>query len=93
MLFDDAAIERFVAEKYPHVYPVYMGINGARRVQRYDLFRFLAVYHYGGWYFDTDVELVRPLTPLLNSSAVFPHGILHALRFCFGQDEVNNSPP
>lgn len=41
---------------------------------RYDLFRMLAVYFYGGFYFDMDFEPLRKLPDsLLKHDVVFPH--------------------
>ena len=73
MLFDDASLNTFVSDAYPELVHIWNHIPAPLRVQRYDLFRLLAVNYYGGFYFDTDVELRRPLDPLLNETAVFPH--------------------
>lgn len=67
--FDDADIERFLAEFFPEYVEDYQSFPF--RIQRYDFFRYLAVYQFGGFYLDTDVFLVRSLTPLLESSCVF----------------------
>jgi hypothetical protein len=72
LLFNDAAIERFIAAEFPDRLGLYRGIRGRRLVQRFDLFRMMAIYKYGGFYFDMDVSMVRSLEPLLNESAVFP---------------------
>jgi inositol phosphorylceramide mannosyltransferase catalytic subunit len=67
--FDDAMIESFLEQHFPEYKSAY---NSFRfRVQKYDFFRYLAVYHYGGFYLDLDVFLVRDLTPLLTSPCVF----------------------
>jgi hypothetical protein len=41
-------------------------------IQRYDFFRYLAVYRFGGFYFDTDVFLAFGLEDLLGFGCVFP---------------------
>jgi len=41
-------------------------------IQRYDFFRYLAVYRYGGFYFDLDVLLASGVSDLLDSGCVFP---------------------
>ncbi len=41
-------------------------------IQRYDFFRYLAVYRLGGYYFDLDVLLARGLGSLNSSGCVFP---------------------
>ena len=64
------------------------------RIQRYDFFRYLAVYHFGGFYFDTDVFLASRLDDLLDHGCVFPFEQLsvHAfLRERYGMDwEIGN---
>ena len=41
-------------------------------IQRYDFFRYLAVYRHGGFYFDLDVMLASGLSDLLEFGCVFP---------------------
>jgi hypothetical protein len=58
-------------------------------IQRYDFFRYLAVYRLGGFYFDLDVFLCRSLSDLLSFSCVFPFEDLNMnpyLRDSFGMD-------
>ncbi len=62
-LRDDAAVRAFVARDYPALLDVLDGFPFG--VMRSDLFRYLAVHRFGGVYADTDVECVRPFTPLL----------------------------
>ncbi|EGD83466.1 hypothetical protein PTSG_04074 [Salpingoeca rosetta] len=73
MLFDDQEVNDFVATHFPRLKFMWDHLIGPFRVQRYDLFRMLAVYHYGGFYLDMDVELEQGLAPLLDQEAVFPH--------------------
>lgn len=40
---------------------------------RYYLFRFMVVFQYGGIYLDMDVNLTKPLIPLLDHSCAFPY--------------------
>ena len=42
------------------------------RIQKYDFFRYLAVFRFGGFYFDTDVFFVTGLHKLQSLSCVFP---------------------
>ena len=42
------------------------------RIQRYDFFRYLAVYRFGGFYLDMDVFLASNLSELLDCGCVFP---------------------
>ena len=64
------------------------------RIQRYDFFRYLAVYRFGGFYFDTDVLLASSLEDLLEFSCVFPFEHLSIHRFLwneYGMDwEIGN---
>jgi hypothetical protein len=41
-------------------------------IQKYDFFRYLAIFRYGGFYFDLDVLLASDLSELLESACVFP---------------------
>ena len=48
MVFDDADVALFVQRHYPEVWPVYQSFGF--KIMRFDLFRLLAVHHYGGFY-------------------------------------------
>jgi mannosyltransferase OCH1-like enzyme len=68
--FDDAQVEAFIDthfaqyRKVVDAFPV--------RIQRYDFFRYLAIYHLGGFYFDLDVFLAASLDDLLDHGCVLP---------------------
>jgi hypothetical protein len=70
LFFDDRQVEEFVEKEFPeyrrvfHSFPV--------PIQRYDFFRYLAVYRYGGFYLDMDVFLASSLSDLLDYGCVFP---------------------
>ncbi len=68
--FDNDDVERFIDREFPQ----YRGVFDAFRfhIQRYDFFRYLAVYRYGGFYFDLDVLLASNLSGLLPAGCVFP---------------------
>jgi hypothetical protein len=68
--YDDAMIDAFLADYFPEYRAEYQSFPF--RIQRYDFFRYLAVYQFGGFYLDTDMFLVRNVTPLLASPCVFP---------------------
>ena len=92
LFFDDARVEQFIDAEFPQYRPVFNSFSV--RIQRYDLFRYLAVYHFGGFYFDTDVFLASGLEDLLEFSCVFPfeHLSIHSF-LCeeYGMDwEVGN---
>jgi hypothetical protein len=68
--YDDAAMDRFVAERFPQLAPVYAAIRFP--VQKADLFRVLVVLAEGGIYADMDMECLAPLAPVLERDrAVF----------------------
>lgn len=77
--FTDADIESFLREVFPQYEKVYHSFP--YRIQRYDFFRYLAVYHYGGFYLDLDIFLARDLEPLLSSECVFPFEELTAVPY------------
>jgi inositol phosphorylceramide mannosyltransferase catalytic subunit len=56
-LFDDRACREFVNDIFPQYLNTYDSF--AFGVQRADFFRYLAVYHFGGIYCDTDMECLR----------------------------------
>jgi hypothetical protein len=92
LFFDDAQVEEFIDAEFPEYRPVVDSFSV--RIQRYDLFRYLAVYRFGGFYFDTDVLLAAPLEDLLGFGCVFPFEELGINRFLskeYGMDwEVGN---
>jgi hypothetical protein len=79
LFFDDQQVEDFIdrhfrqyrriVDRFPY------------RIQRYDFFRYLAVHHYGGFYFDLDVFLAQPLDTLLSSGCIFSFEGLTFSRF------------
>lgn len=68
--FDDQQVKQFVLEKFPQYHSVFESFRFP--IQRYDLFRYLAIYHHGGFYFDVDVMLASGLSGLLQHGCVFP---------------------
>jgi Glycosyltransferase sugar-binding region containing DXD motif len=70
IFFDDDDIKRFVRNKYP----AFEGLikRFKQKIQIIDFFRLLAVYEYGGFYFDMDVEVIKNLDPLLEYDCIFP---------------------
>ncbi len=68
--FDDHAVLEFVTTEFPEFVSVFQQFP--HKIQRFDFFRYLAVYRRGGFYFDLDVLLSEPLDPLLPHHAVFP---------------------
>lgn len=70
LFFDDAAVHRFVSTEFPQYQNVFDSFP--HRIQRFDFFRYLAIYRFGGFYFDLDVFLSLELTELLGYRCVFP---------------------
>ena len=71
MFFNGEDVANFFEKNYPEYYTTYQRLPIF--IQKLDFFRYLAIYHYGGFYFDMDVESHIPLDDaVLNHSAVFP---------------------
>jgi mannosyltransferase OCH1-like enzyme len=68
--FDDEAIKQFVASEFPQYLATFNQFP--KTIQRIDFFRYLAIYRFGGFYFDLDVFLNKSLSPLLAHGCVFP---------------------
>jgi inositol phosphorylceramide mannosyltransferase catalytic subunit len=90
--FEDAQVEEFIDAEFPEYRSVFDSFS--KRIQRYDFFRYLAVYRFGGFYFDTDVLMASSLEDLLEFSCVFPFEHLSIHKFLlneYGMDwEVGN---
>jgi len=71
MFFNGNDIDQFFKSNYLEYFDTYNRLPFF--IQKLDFFRYLAIYHYGGFYFDMDVEPHKPLDEkILNHSAVFP---------------------
>jgi mannosyltransferase OCH1-like enzyme len=70
LFFDDNDIETFLKNNYPQYYESYIKLPV--KIQKIDYFRYIAVYHYGGFYFDLDMSCFYPLEDLLNYDCIFP---------------------
>jgi mannosyltransferase OCH1-like enzyme len=70
MFFTQEKIEEFLKKEYPEYYQTYrkLPVN----IQKVDFFRYIAMYHYGGFYFDLDITALEPLDELLSLECVFP---------------------
>lgn len=90
--FDDEGVNHFVNHEFSQYRGIFEGFPF--RIQRFDFFRYLAVFHYGGFYFDLDVFLATDLRGLLSANCVFPFEELTLNRFLrsnFGMDwEIGN---
>jgi hypothetical protein len=83
VFFDDATARRFVAVEFPQYLKTFDDFP--RAIQRFDFFRYLAVYRMGGFYFDLDVLLHSPLDVLLSGGAVFTFEELTLHRYLRGR--------
>jgi inositol phosphorylceramide mannosyltransferase catalytic subunit len=70
LFFDDQQVQAFIDREFRQYRGVFDSFPFP--IQRYDFFRYLAVYRYGGFYFDLDVLLAEGLSELLDSGCVFP---------------------
>lgn len=70
LFFDDSQVEEFIDQEFPHYRQVFDSFSMS--IQRYDFFRYLAVYRHGGFYFDLDVMLAYDLSHLPDVRCIFP---------------------
>jgi inositol phosphorylceramide mannosyltransferase catalytic subunit len=83
ILFDDAKVESFLQEHFPQYHAAYHSFRIP--IQKFDFFRYLAVYHYGGFYLDLDVFLAQDLSPLLDYRCVFTFEELSRMKYLWRQ--------
>ena len=70
MYFDDKDIEIFIKDKFPEYINKFHSFKYT--IQKIDFFRYLAIYYYGGFYFDADIELYKNLDDLTKYKCIFP---------------------
>lgn len=69
--FNDDAIASFLNSTYPRYYSSYQRLPLI--ILKIDYFRYIAIYHYGGYYFDRDVDAVASLdAAIAYKECVFP---------------------
>jgi inositol phosphorylceramide mannosyltransferase catalytic subunit len=68
--FDNQDVERFIDREFPQHRRTFDSFTIP--IQRYDFFRYLAVYRLGGFYLDLDVLLAAGLSDLRSAGCVFP---------------------
>jgi len=78
--FTDEDIEQFLRKEYPQYYETYRKLPV--KIQKIDFFRYVAVYHYGGFYFDLDMTGLEPLNDLLGYDCVFPVDEIISPQMC-----------
>jgi inositol phosphorylceramide mannosyltransferase catalytic subunit len=79
VFLDDHQVEAFIDREFPQYRNVFDSFQCS--IQRYDFFRYLAIYRQGGFYFDLDVMLASSLSSLLECGCVFPFEGLTFSRF------------
>ena len=77
--FDDDDVIAFIDKEFPEYREVFDSFPF--RIQKYDFFRYLAVFRLGGFYFDTDVFFATGLSELLMHRCVFPFEELTLSRY------------
>lgn len=87
LFFDDDDVERFIDAHFPQYRTIFDGFPV--RIQKYDFFRYLAVFFYGGFYFDLDVLLVRGLDDLRRHGCVFPFEELSLHQYLIDSHEMD----
>lgn len=70
LFFNDIDIDAFIKKNYPIYYDSYLKLPV--KIQKIDYFRYIAIYHYGGFYFDLDITCLHSLDDLLKYECVYP---------------------
>tara|TARA_B100000035_G_C21035896_1_gene570953 strand:+ start:3408 stop:4148 length:741 start_codon:yes stop_codon:yes gene_type:complete len=70
IFFNDEEIETFIQNYYPKYYETYKKLP--IKIQKIDFFRYIAIYHYGGFYLDLDMFCKQSFDELLQYECVFP---------------------
>jgi hypothetical protein len=79
LFFDDRQVEAFFSQEFPEYREAAESFQFP--IQKFDLFRYLAVFRYGGFYFDLDVFLASGVSSLLECGCVFSFEDLNVSRF------------
>ncbi|HXM98390.1 MAG TPA: glycosyltransferase [Candidatus Dormibacteraeota bacterium] len=77
--FDEEHRQAFIDEEFPEYRKVFDSFR--LPIQRYDFFRYLAVFKHGGFYFDLDIMLARGISDLVEFGCVFPFEALTVNEF------------
>ncbi len=85
--YEDQACRQFVTDQMPELLSCYDALP--KGVQKADLFRLAVIYVCGGFYLDTDIEILKPLDSLISTSAVFAEEL--RLENESGSDQKNNN--
>ena len=77
--FDDDDVVQFFDREFPQYRTLFDSFR--LPIQRYDFFRYLAIYRYGGFYLDLDVLLASSMASLTAYGCIFPFEDLNINRF------------
>jgi len=70
LFFTDKNIDDFLMNNYSNYYSSYKKLP--LKIQQIDYFRYIVIYHYGGFYFDLDIFCHESFNDLLKYNCVFP---------------------
>lgn len=87
LFFDDDKVTTFIKDEFPKYRDVFEKFPF--HIQKFDFFRYLAVFRFGGFYFDTDVFFASGLHDLLKHDCVFPFEELTASEYLRRQLHLN----
>lgn len=87
LFFDDRQVEEFIDKEFPEYRRAFDSFPVP--IQKYDFFRYLAVYRFGGFYLDMDVFLASNLSELLGCGCVFPFEALTINVFLREEHEMD----
>jgi mannosyltransferase OCH1-like enzyme len=79
LFFDDGQVEDFLHREFPEYHDVVAGFPFP--IQKFDFFRYLAVYRLGGFYLDLDILAAKGFSELLDCDCVFSFEDLNMSRF------------
>jgi mannosyltransferase OCH1-like enzyme len=80
LFFTDDDIINFFKLYYPQYLSTYFNLPIV--IQRIDFFRYVAIYHYGGFYLDLDMSVFKSFNSLLDNSCIFPVDEYIDIRLC-----------
>lgn len=75
LFFDDGDCFRFIFKNYPMYLDLYESLSN---IERADIFRYLALHHYGGIYADIDTSCFKPIGPLLD---LFDNSLITGIEY------------
>lgn len=70
LFFSDDDIDEFISKYYPMYYETYLKLP--IKIQKFDFFRYIVLYHYGGIYLDMDMLVLNNFDSILKEKCVIP---------------------